>query len=101
MKPGDIANIHKKLSVMSYYSKTAGAVLKRASLASKYTIHDLTAAKNISVTSAAASTHYGGEIGLVTFFPLIGPIRFTQLRLSGVSRVVSLGARTPVSAAAS
>ena len=79
MKPGDIPNIHKKLSFMSFYSKTVGGIFKGARLTSHYTIHDITEAQTMTITSAAASTHYGFEIGLITFFPsgMSDPINFS------------------------
>lgn len=78
LKAGDIANIHKKLSMFSFYSKTAGAVFKRASLSSNYTIDEITEARTMVITNAAASTHYGIEIGLILFFPgsLDNPLHF-------------------------
>lgn len=79
LKAGDIANIHSKLSSLSFYSKTAGAVFKRGSMASRFTIDEITKQKTMTITNAAGSSHYGVEIGLITFFPssMIDPINFS------------------------
>ena len=81
LKSGDIANIHKKLSAFGPFSRTAGAVLRRGSLISNYTIHEIKKAGTMCVTSAAASKHYGIEIGLITFFPsaMITPIELAVM----------------------
>jgi hypothetical protein len=78
LKTGDIANIHQKLSMFSFFSATSGAVFRRASLASNYTIDEITKSRTMVITNAAASTHYGIEIGLILFFPgsLDNPLHF-------------------------
>jgi hypothetical protein len=69
LKAGNIPNIANALQQFSPFSKTVGIVLKRFSAKSGYTIDDITRAPSITITSAAAQTDFGGEIGLITFFP--------------------------------
>jgi hypothetical protein len=68
-KLGDIPNISNSLQQFGFPSATIGIVLKRFSAQSDYTIDDLTKSKSITVTSATSQQDFGGEVGVVTFFP--------------------------------